>query len=103
MLLVIDALSRRIVGWQVLSWLRSDLALDALEDRLYMDWNEDPTDAPRCKAWNQLVIATPNLLAESGIEPLVGSSGDSYDNTLARLVVGLKTRVIRRRGASRSL
>jgi len=43
-------------------------------------------------------------LAEAGIEPSVGSVGDSYDNALAESVIGLfKTEVIRRRGPWRSL
>jgi transposase InsO family protein len=38
-------------------------------------------------------------LAEAGVEPSVGSVGDSYDNALAETVIGLiKTEVIRRRG-----
>src|SRR5215212_5747520 len=38
-------------------------------------------------------------LLEAGIEPSVGSAGDSYDNALAETVIGLfKTEVIRRRG-----
>ena len=38
-------------------------------------------------------------LAEAGIEPSVGSVGDSYDNALAETINGLyKTEVIRRRG-----
>jgi putative transposase len=43
-------------------------------------------------------------LAEVGIEPSVGSVGDSYDNALAETVIGLyKTEVINRRGPWRSL
>ena len=43
-------------------------------------------------------------LAEAGVEPSVGSVGDSYDNALAETVNGLyKTEVIRRRGPWRSL
>ena len=43
-------------------------------------------------------------LAEAGIEPSVGSVGDSYDNALAESINGLyKTEVIRRRGPWRSL
>ena len=42
-------------------------------------------------------------LAEAGIEPLVGSVGDSYDNALAETVNGLyKAEVIHRRGPWRS-
>ena len=43
-------------------------------------------------------------LAEAGIEPSVGSRGDSYDNALAESIIGLyKTEVIRRRGPWRGL
>jgi len=43
-------------------------------------------------------------LAEAGIEPSVGSVGDSYDNALAETVIGLfKTEIISRRGPWRSL
>ena len=43
-------------------------------------------------------------LAEAGIEPSVGSVGDSFDNALAETVIGLfKTEVIRRSGPWRSL
>jgi hypothetical protein len=43
-------------------------------------------------------------LAAAGIEPSVGSVGDSYDNALAETVIGLfKTEVIRRLGPWRSL
>ena len=43
-------------------------------------------------------------LAEAGIEPSVGSVGDSYDNALAETINGLyKTEVIHRRGPWRSL
>ena len=42
--------------------------------------------------------------ADAGIEPSVGSVGDSYDNALAETVIGLfKTEVIHRRGPWRSL
>jgi len=43
-------------------------------------------------------------LADAGIEPSVGSVGDSFDNALAETVIGLfKTEVIRRLGPWRSL
>ncbi len=46
-----------------------------------------------------LSIRYTDRLAEAGIEPSVGSVGDSYDNALAESVIGLyKTEVIRRRG-----
>jgi len=43
-------------------------------------------------------------LADAGIEPSVGSRGDSYDNALAESVIGLfKAEVIRRKGPWRTL
>jgi len=46
-----------------------------------------------------LSIRYTERLAEAGIEPSVGSRGDSYDNALAESVIGLfKTEVIHRRG-----
>jgi len=51
-----------------------------------------------------LSIRYTERLAEAGIEPSVGSVGDSYDNALAETVIGLyKTEVINRRGPWRSL
>ena len=103
---VIDVFSRRIVGWRASSSLRSDLALDALEQALY---------ARRFSASERLVhhsdrgvqylsIRYTERLAEAGIEPSVGSTGDSYDNALAETVIGLfKTEEIHRRGPWRGL
>jgi len=51
-----------------------------------------------------LPICYTKWFAEAGIEPSVGSVGDSYDNALAESVIGLyKTEVIRRRGSWRGL
>jgi len=103
---VIDAFARRIVGWRASSSLRSDLALDALEQALY---DRQTDDADRLvhhsdRGVQYLSITYTERLAEAGIEPSVGSKGDSYDNALAESVIGLfKTEVIRRRGPWRSL
>ncbi len=51
-----------------------------------------------------LSIRYTERLGEAGIEPSVGSVGDSYDNALAETIIGLfKTEVIRRRGPWRNL
>ena len=51
-----------------------------------------------------LAIRYTERLLGAGIEPSVGSVGDSYDNALAETVIGLfKTEVIRRRGPWRSM
>jgi putative transposase len=103
---VIDVFSRRIVGWRASSSLRSDLALDALEQALH----DRPLDESERlvhhsdRGVQYLSIRYTDRLAEAGIEPLVGSTGDSYDNALAETVMGLfKTEVIRHRGPWRGL
>ena len=51
-----------------------------------------------------LSIRYSERLSEAGIEPSVGSVGNSYDNALAESVIGLfKTEVIHRQGPWRSL
>ena len=103
---VIDAFSRRIVGWRVSSSLRSDLALDALEQAIC---EREEVRADRLvhhsdRGVQYLSIRYTERLAEAGIEPSVGSRGDSYDNALAETVIGLfKTEVIRQRGPWRSM
>ena len=99
--LVIDVFARRIVGWRVSSSLRSDLALDALEQALY---DRQLNGAERLihhsdRGTQYLSIRYTERLADAGIERSVGSTGDSYDNALAESVIGLyKTEVIHRRG-----
>ena len=76
--LVIDAYSRFIVGWRVSNSLRTDLALDALEQAL---WARRPDTADpdqrlvhHSDAGGQyLSIRYTNRLTEAGIEPSVGS------------------------------
>ncbi len=98
---VIDVFSRRIVGWRVSSSLRSDLALDALEQAI-CERQEDVEDGlihHSDRGVQYLSIRYTERLAEAGIEPSVGSQGDCYDNALAESVIGLyKTEVIHRRG-----
>jgi transposase InsO family protein len=103
---VIDAYSRRIVGWRVSSSLRSDLALDALEQAICerQDETRDRLVHHSDRGVQYLAIRYTERLAAAGIEPSVGSRGDSYDNALAESVIGLfKTEVIRMRGPWRSL
>jgi putative transposase len=103
---VIDVFARRIVGWRASSSLRSDLALDALDQALY---DRPVTESPRLihhsdRGVQYLSIRYTERLAAAGIEPSVGSTGDSYDNALAECVIGLyKTEVIRRRGPWKGL
>jgi putative transposase len=103
---VIDVYARRIVGWRASSSLRSDLALDALEQAIYARSSREVEGLVHHsdRGVQYLSIRYTERLAEAGIEPSVGSKGDSYDNALAESVIGLfKTEVIRRRGPWRSL
>ena len=96
---VIDVFARHIVGWRVSSSLRTDLALDALEQALYARPTSDELVHHSDRGSQYLSIRYTERLAEAGIEPSVGSVGDSFDNALAESVIGLyKTEVIRRRG-----
>ncbi len=103
---VIDAFARRIVGWRVSSSLRTDIALDALEQALYDRRVAETTDLIHHsdRGVQYVSIRYTERLAEAGIEPSVGSVGDSYDNALAETIIGLyKTELIRQRGPWRNI
>lgn len=101
---VIDVFSRFIVGWRVSSSLRSDLALDALEQALHARPVEGDLVHHSDRGVQYLSIRYTERLAEAGIEGSVGTVGDSYDNALAESVIGLfKTEVIRRKGPWRNI
>ncbi len=101
---VIDVFSRAIVGWRVSSSLRSDLALDALEQALHARRGTEGLVHHSDRGVQYLSIRYTERLAEAGIERSVGSVGDSYDNALAETIIGLfKTEVIRRRGPWRNI
>ena len=103
---VIDVFACRILGWRVSNSLRSDLALDALEQAL---WERDQQQHEELvhhsdRGVQYLSIRYTERLAEAGIEPSVGSRGDSYDNALAETIIGLfKTELINQRGPWKSL
>ena len=102
--LVIDVFSRAIVGWRVSRSLRSDLALDALEQALHFRPTGGELIHHSDRGVQYLSIRYTERLAAAGIERSVGSVGDSYDNALAETVIGLfKTEVVHRRGPWRSI
>jgi len=101
---VIDVFSRRIVGWRVSASLRSDLALDALDQALYARRDTENLIHHSDRGVQYLSIRYTEKLADAGIEPSVGSVGDSYDNALAESIIGLyKTEVIRHSGPWRNM
>jgi putative transposase len=102
---VIDVFARRSVGWRVSRTAHAGFVLDALEQALH---DRRPAKGNLThhsdRGGQYLSIRYTERLLEAGIEPSVGSVGDSYDNALAETVIGLfKTEVIRRRGPWRSL
>ncbi len=105
MAFVIDVFARRIVGWRASASLRTDVALDALDQAIYDRCDDDTGDLVHHsdRGTQYLSIRYTERLADAGIELSVGSRGDAYD-ALAESVIGLyKTEVIRRRGPWRSL
>jgi putative transposase len=102
---VIDAFARRIVGWRVSRTAHAGFVLDALEQALHQ---RRPIHGGGLvhhsdRGVQYVSIKYTERLAEAGIEPSVGSVGDSYDNALAESINGLyKAEVIHRRGPWRS-
>jgi transposase InsO family protein len=103
---VIDVFARRIVGWRVSASLATDLVLDALERAIYdrCGASADTVIHHSDRGTQYVSMRYTDRLAGAGIEPSVGSRGDSYDNALAESLIGLfKTEVIERKGAWRHL
>ena len=102
---VIDVYARFIVGWRVSRTAHAGFVLDALEQALH---DRKPVGKGGLvhhsdRGSQYLSIKYTERLAEAGIEPSVGSVGDSYDNALAETINGLyKAEVIHRRGPWRS-
>ncbi len=102
---VIDVFARRIVGWRASQTASAQFLLDALEQALHMRRPTEPGLIHHSDRGVQYVsIKYTERLVEAGIDPSVGSVGDSYDNALAETVIGLfKTEVIHHQGPWRSL
>jgi putative transposase len=102
---VIDAFARRIVGWRVSRSPRADFVLDALEQALHArrPVRRGGLVHHSDRGSQYVSIRYTERLAAAGIEPSVGSVGDSFDNALAETINGLfKAEVIHRRGPWRS-
>ncbi|WP_430252222.1 IS3 family transposase [Neorhizobium sp. DAR64860/K0K1] len=102
---VIDAFARRIVGWRASRTAHAGFVLDALDQALH---DRRPVHHGGLihhsdRGVQYVSIRYSERLAEAGIEPSVGSVGDSYDNALAETINGLyKAEVIHRRGPWRN-
>jgi transposase InsO family protein len=100
---ITDVFSRTIVGWRVSNSLRSDLALDALEQAVHSRSDLEDLVHHSDRGVQYLSIRYTDRLAQMRIAPSVGSVGDSYDNALAETINGLyKTEVIHPNGPWRN-
>ena len=101
---VIDMFARRIIGWRVVRSIHTELVLDALEQALWARSDAQGVVHHSDAGSQYLSIRYTERLAEVGVEPSVGSIGDSYDNALAETIIGLyNTEFIHRRGPWRNL
>ena len=106
---VIDAYSRRILGWRAAGSMRTSLVLDALEQAIWTRQREGITELAglvhHTDAGSQYTsIAVTERLAAAGAAASVGSVGDALDNALAESVIGLfKTELIKPRGPWRTI
>jgi putative transposase len=105
---VIDAYSRRILGWRAATSMSTPLVLDALEQAIWTRGRAGVTDLSglvhHTDAGSQYTsIAFTSRLLDAGVDASVGSVGDAYDNALAETTIGLfKTELIHRRGPWRT-
>ena len=105
---ILDVYSRRVVGWQVSTALRTDLALDALEMGLWTR-RRDGHDTTALvhhsdRGVQYLAVRYTERLADAGAVASVGSRGDSYDNAMAEAFNSLfKAELVRNLGPWRSI
>jgi putative transposase len=106
---VIDAFSRRIVGWKADTTMRTSLVLDTLEMAL---WTRERAGMPVAAGLihhhdngsQYLSFAFTQRLVQAGVDASVGSVGDAYDNALAESTIGLfKTEKIYREAPWKTL
>jgi len=95
---VLDAFSRKVVGWSMADHLRTELVIDALNMAV---WNRRPEPglvhhSDRGCQYTSLTFG--RRCREAGILPSMGSRGDAYDNALAEsFFATLETELLMRR------
>ncbi len=105
---VLDVFSRRVVGWQLSTSLRTDLALDALNMGLWTRAHDGHDTSALVhhsdRGVQYVAIRYTERLAEAGVVASVGSKGDSYDNAMAEAFNSLfKAELVRNRGPWKSI
>ena len=88
---IVDAFSRRIVGWRVASNMRTEMVLDALEMARRSRGNHRLVGlVTHSDAGSQFTsVRFTERLDEIGARPSIGTIADSYDNALAETTNGL--------------
>jgi len=86
---VIDTFANKIVGWRVSRSQQTQFVLDALEQALYERRSSDSLIHHSDRGSQYVSIKYTERLADAGLEPSVGTVGDSYDNALAETMIGL--------------
>ena len=100
---VIDTFANRIVGWQASTTQDTQVVLDALEQAIHARRPAEKLIHHSDRGSQYVSIRYTERLADAGLEPSVGSVGDSYDNALAETIIGLfKSEVINRLGPWKS-
>jgi putative transposase len=95
--LVMDTFANKIVGWRASRSQQTQFVLDALEQALYERRPSDSLIHHSDRGSQYVSIKYTERLANAGLEPSVGTVGDSYDNALAETMIGLfKAEVIHR-------
>ena len=84
--MVLDAFSRRIVGWAMTNHLRSELVLDALEMAVSQRRPRDVIHhSDQGSQYTSLAFG--NRCREAGVRPSMGSVGDAYVNASRKLFI----------------
>jgi putative transposase len=94
---VLDAYSRRLVGWAMRTHLRTELVVDALQMAI---WRRKPSaglihHSDQGAQYTSLSFG--KRLEEAGIVPSMGNVGSAYDNAMAEsFIATLKTELLYR-------
>ena len=78
---VLDAFSRRIVGWAMADHLRTELVLDAL-DMASKQRDPEETVHHSDQGCQYTAVAFGQRCKDAGLRPSMGSVGDCYDNAM---------------------
>ena len=101
---VVDVYARKIVGWRVSTSMTTSFVLDALNQAICQRCPGDGLIHHSDRGSQYLSIKYTERLAENGIDPSVGSVGDSYDNAMAESIIGLfKTEAVKQLGPWKSV